>query len=303
MTSTTWRPFSILRSGPVPVPQWTLGLRALQALFAIIIIGLLGYSLHYHGGAALQAPCITQIFIAIITLLIILPLTTAIAPFQQRFYDPRTALVLDWFACLFWLASTAALASYLDITSASFGVVNDFGIQGINANFLSGWKTAWDCGVAAAVFGAIEFLLFAIQTLVFAYHYHLFLTNTIPMSSTTVPYGVPPPRRNKVTVSAPQATDPAALEAGVAAPAYAPNGMMHEVHPAHRDVIAPVPPPPPPQGSVLAGAGGGAGGVEKPVSHLPAGGNAAGGMPVTGAPFARDAEKEAAPYPVEGGVL
>ncbi len=54
MAQNTWRLFTILRCGAVPVPQWTIVLRILEALFALIVIGLLGYTLHYHGGGLVR---------------------------------------------------------------------------------------------------------------------------------------------------------------------------------------------------------------------------------------------------------
>lgn len=95
----------------------------------------------------------STIVVAILTLLPILPLTTPIHVSQCRFYDPRIALSVDLVAALFWLASFAALASYLDIFheyGKNRGVVDDA------LSVCTKCRGAWKSGVAAAFFAAIE---------------------------------------------------------------------------------------------------------------------------------------------------
>ena len=96
---------------------------------------------------------ISTIIIAVLTLIPILPLTTPLHIFQRRLYDPRIALVLDLVAALFWLASFAALASYLDIFheyGRNLRVANDA------FKVCRKCRGAWRSAVAAAVFAVIE---------------------------------------------------------------------------------------------------------------------------------------------------
>jgi hypothetical protein len=101
----------------------------------------------------LKAPLISTIIIAVLTLLPVLPLTIPLHISQCRLYDPRIALVLDLVASLFWLASFAALVSYLD-------VFHEYGkaltVVGETFQICSKCRGAWKSGAAAAAFAIIE---------------------------------------------------------------------------------------------------------------------------------------------------
>ncbi len=118
--------------------------------------------------------------------------------------------------------------------------------------------------------------MFAAQTLVFTYHYHLFLADSPPIAATTVPYGVPalPCSRaagvaggtvavEKSAISAPTPADPAALEAG--ARAAEPLSAASRSSSLGPGAAATPPPPLPPvlRDSPAFGAGGGVAGGEK----------------------------------------
>lgn len=45
---------SVLRPGAVPVPRWILALRALQLLFALLVIGLASYCFSTNGGGVVR---------------------------------------------------------------------------------------------------------------------------------------------------------------------------------------------------------------------------------------------------------
>ncbi|KAK7184120.1 hypothetical protein DPSP01_001242 [Paraphaeosphaeria sporulosa] len=165
---------NILKGGSIPVHPWLLAFRFLQALFAVLIIATTAYSLSIDSGGPFKAPLISTIIIALLTLLSVLPLTTPLHISQRHLYDPRIALVLDLVASLFWLASFAALASYLDIFheyGKALRVVDEV------FQICSKCRGAWKSGVAAAVFVVIEFLLFLFTTIAFAYYYHCHLAH------------------------------------------------------------------------------------------------------------------------------
>ena len=114
--------------------------------------------------------------------------------------------------------------------------------------------------------------MFGLQTVIFAYHYHLYLSDIPPIAATTVPHGVPPRAGasvEKPSISAPTAADPAALEAGALANERDSGVGYHAVT---RDAGAtpPPPPPPPPHDSPLIGAGGRVVGGERRHLELPA---------------------------------
>jgi hypothetical protein len=107
----------------------------------------------YLTALQLKAPLISTIIIAVLTLLPILPLTTPLHISQRRLYDPRIALAQDLVGSLFWLASFAALASYLDI-------FHEYGRSSRKVHevfeLCGKCRGAWRSGVAAAVFTVIE---------------------------------------------------------------------------------------------------------------------------------------------------
>lgn len=141
------------KGGPVPVHPWLLAIRFLQFFFAILIIATTAYPLSIDGGGPLKKPLIATLVAAILTIVPILPLTTPLHISQRRLYDPRVALVLDILATLLWLASFAALASYVDIFS-------DYGRQlrvvDVVFEVCGKCRSVWRSGVAATVFAAIE---------------------------------------------------------------------------------------------------------------------------------------------------
>ncbi|KAF9730572.1 hypothetical protein PMIN06_006559 [Paraphaeosphaeria minitans] len=164
----------IPKGGPVPVHPWLLTFRFLQAIFAILIIATTAYTLSIDGGGPLKAPLISTIIIALLTLLPILPLTTPLHISQRRLYDPRIALILDFVASLFWLASFATLASYLDIFheyGKALRVVDEV------FEICSKCRGSWKSGVATAVFAVLEFFLFFLTTIAFVYYYHCHLAH------------------------------------------------------------------------------------------------------------------------------
>ncbi|KAF2108965.1 hypothetical protein BDV96DRAFT_636375 [Lophiotrema nucula] len=130
----------MLKGGAVPIPRWILIFRFFQLFFAILVLGLTAYSLSVGGGG------------------------------PRKIYDPRTALLLDGFATLFWLAAFAALASYERIFH-NYGRFSGT-VLTTEFDFCSRCRRAWKCAVAAAVFSALEFLLFLFTTLAFVYYSH-----------------------------------------------------------------------------------------------------------------------------------
>ncbi|KAK4962138.1 hypothetical protein LTR28_004744 [Elasticomyces elasticus] len=106
-------PSASTRTGhAVPLPRWTLGIRALQLALAIVILGLVCYVQHVYRDTYLQRSTIPTLLIAILTILPILPLATPLLRPLRQYYNPVAALAADLFATLFWLAAMAVLAAY-----------------------------------------------------------------------------------------------------------------------------------------------------------------------------------------------
>ncbi|KAF2876472.1 hypothetical protein BDV95DRAFT_602450 [Massariosphaeria phaeospora] len=215
------------RGGAVPIPRWVLGLRAFQLLFAILTLALTAYALSIRGGGPLQPPLVATIIISILTLVPILLLTTPLHLVQRKFYDPRTALLLDGIALLFWLGSFAALASYHRVYWV-YGRENFFVLSGFDV--CRKCRAAWRAGTAATVFAAIEFLLFLLTTLLFIYYYHAHLADE------TVP-GVPRRETHKAEsaiagTAVDNTTGPRHVANGTTGTHHSPTGATGTIHSA-----------------------------------------------------------------------
>lgn len=133
-----------------------LVLRALQFLFALIVLGLTGHLANYDYS---PSQVNFMVFNAVWTMLVLIYL--AIIPrFVQRFAHVHVMLALDALTMLFWFAGFIALAVlYHDIVGVA------------NFEYFAGCGALGDyCGVteAAVVFGALEWLLFLVTTVISA---------------------------------------------------------------------------------------------------------------------------------------
>ncbi|KAF2749902.1 hypothetical protein M011DRAFT_475229 [Sporormia fimetaria CBS 119925] len=150
-----------------PLPSWILLLRALQFLFSALILALTAYALSIYSGGPLKSPLISTLIISILTLIPILLLTTPLSLLQRRYYSPMLALLLDIFGMLYWLATFAALSSYIHIYR-SWGrrLAEDSEERGREWLWEAVWdgcekcREVWQTSVAVDVFAIIMFLLF-----------------------------------------------------------------------------------------------------------------------------------------------
>jgi len=127
--------------------NWMLPVRVLQAIFAIIILGLTAYiinwELYYWGGSADTVDF--NLFNAIWTLVIALPYLSIIPIFSPRYSHIYGITAIEVITMIFWFAGFIALAAQLPSARAC------------------NW-TACRCAQAATVFGAFEWVLFALTT-------------------------------------------------------------------------------------------------------------------------------------------
>ncbi|KAK5140595.1 membrane-associating domain-containing protein [Cryomyces antarcticus] len=130
----------------------TLPLRIVQALFALIMLGLTGYVAHWWSGwyhAYSPSQINFLLFTAIWTVFALLYLT--LAPWKLPTAAHKFAiLAAEALTMLFWFAGWVALAVFLS-NRVCFGHV-------------------CSAAKAAAVFGAFEWLLFAATTVMAAMH-------------------------------------------------------------------------------------------------------------------------------------
>jgi hypothetical protein len=139
-----------LKGGAVAVPRWIIIIRALQLIFAILVLALTAYALSIDRGNDLRAPLIATLLISILTILPILLLVTPLHLLQRKYFDPRLSLALYGFALLYWTAAYAAIASYHDLFSY-YGK----GGGSVLGLFCTGCRSQWRAGVAATVFSAM----------------------------------------------------------------------------------------------------------------------------------------------------
>ncbi|KAF1923856.1 uncharacterized protein M421DRAFT_95813 [Didymella exigua CBS 183.55] len=137
-------------------PAIVLGIRATQALFAIIVLGLTAYlvSLYTNPWASWSPHSLNfMLFTSIWTLLAVAYLTLAPTRFPRAAHKFAIAGV-EFLTMLFWFAAFIAVAVlWRDIYWG-----------------WSGHGTAHNVGVAAIVFGAFLWLLFLATTVLSALH-------------------------------------------------------------------------------------------------------------------------------------
>ncbi|KEQ90868.1 hypothetical protein AUEXF2481DRAFT_44601 [Aureobasidium subglaciale EXF-2481] len=132
-------------------------MRIVQFLLAVLILGLVAYALHVY----------SALIAAILTILATIPLA-----FLPRLpvlsSHPLSAVLIDLFFALFWLAIMAELAAYSDVTRPrDLTYYTGRLSQQVNSNAayaayaaysetLHRLRRAWSCGAAAAAFAGIE---------------------------------------------------------------------------------------------------------------------------------------------------
>ncbi|CZT19073.1 uncharacterized protein RCC_04919 [Ramularia collo-cygni] len=128
-----------------------LALRAVQGVFAIIVLGLAGYVAHWWNGywnASSPSEINFLIFCAVWTLLVLIYFVLAGTTSGARVHHPYAVLGLDAITMIFWFAGFIAVAVFVHNRGCFGGVCR--------------------AAKAAAVFGAFEWLLFAITTAISA---------------------------------------------------------------------------------------------------------------------------------------
>ncbi|KAF2842687.1 hypothetical protein M501DRAFT_1053504 [Patellaria atrata CBS 101060] len=257
-----------LRGGAAPVPSWFLPLRILQALLAILVLGLVAYGLSVNDGGPIRPALITTAVIATLTLLPLLPLST---PFSyatlSKHHSTRLALATDTLALLLWLVAATLLSAY-------HRVYRFYGKEAYTRHLYGGSKPARRAGVAAAVFAGLEVPLFLFGMVALSGRHCRHLVGSAPAhardteAAATVPVGPNPAFAHPAPAPDPAPTSTfARTETALAeGEKYAPPAP------------APAPAPAPP----ATGAGQGAGAGNRGSVFSPSG---AGGAP---------------PYPVRG---
>ncbi|CAF9943396.1 MAG: hypothetical protein ALECFALPRED_000289 [Alectoria fallacina] len=137
-----------------------IALRAVQALFAIIVLGLTGHVASYGLTPSSDS---FMVFASVWTLLILIYL--ALAPrFFSAFAHPIAMLGLDALTMLFWFAGFIALAVFHHRAEQVY-VGDGLGDYYKGCSVAGGW-----CGEieAAAIFGAFEWALFVATTALLA---------------------------------------------------------------------------------------------------------------------------------------
>ncbi|CAF9933498.1 MAG: hypothetical protein HETSPECPRED_008666 [Heterodermia speciosa] len=131
-----------------------LGLRAAQFVFAIISLGLNGHAVHWYNTSSLSSSSPPRInfllFTSIWTLLSLLYLTLT-PRFLPSAAHKYAILALDAVTMIFWFAGWVALAVFKENLTLCWGAI---------------------CHVvtAAIVFGAFEWILFLVTTVLAALH-------------------------------------------------------------------------------------------------------------------------------------
>ncbi|QGA19318.1 hypothetical protein EYB26_007007 [Talaromyces marneffei] len=127
--------------------NWVLPVRIVQAVFAIIILGLTAYAINvelewsWYSSNTINF----DLFNSIWTLLVALPYLSLVPIFFANLSHHYAVLVIEIVTMIFWFAGFIALGASLPPPRACHG------------NFCSSLQ-------AATVFGAFEWLLFAITT-------------------------------------------------------------------------------------------------------------------------------------------
>lgn len=138
-------------------------IRAIQALFALVVLGLTAHVASYGFSPSQNS---FMIFVSVWTLLILLYLSLA-PRFIAAVAHPFAMLALDALTMLFWFAGFIALAVFRH--SASEVYIGDGFGDYYNACGSGGIVGRW-CGEmeAASVFGALEWALFVATTVLLA---------------------------------------------------------------------------------------------------------------------------------------
>ncbi|KAI5205153.1 hypothetical protein E4T39_03231 [Aureobasidium subglaciale] len=159
------------RSGTEGLVSKTM--RIVQFLLAVLILGLVAYALDVYSATLLQSAYIPALIAAILTILATIPLASLSRPPGLSLH-PLSAVLVDLFFALFWLAVMAEVAAYSDVTRPrdSTYYTDRLGQQ-FNSNAayaaysdtLNRLRRAWACGAAATAFAGIEFVLLLVSAL------------------------------------------------------------------------------------------------------------------------------------------
>ncbi|KAI9844066.1 MAG: hypothetical protein M1838_002322 [Thelocarpon superellum] len=216
-------------SGQVGGPRWLLGLRGVQILLAVIIMGLTGYSANYILLPALEAAYGLILFTAASTIIINIWLFVSILAVPVA-YNMWANLATEIFLVIFWLISFATLAAYT--SDLNLGELNDdFGFQ----NY-----PPWDTGAAAAGLGGLEFILFIVTLVISSLELHrLRISGTTGAPVQETKYQTGPTQEAGVPLQAPvhQAAPQYAAQPAAAAPA------AQQTQPAYSNAPEAVPQP------------------------------------------------------------
>lgn len=107
----------------------------------------------------LEAAYIPAILAAVLTILIVLPLTLLHLLARGRMYNHKMAFLADFFATLLWLAVMAVLASYSHLFKPTRLVSDILGDDNFNrsaSSYLRRIQKGWRAGAAATAFAGIE---------------------------------------------------------------------------------------------------------------------------------------------------
>jgi len=135
----------------------SLGICAVQFLFAIIVLGLTGHISSLTGGYTPSQDAF-ELFCAVWTILIVIYLALSPRLFDRKLHHPFIVLGLNAITMLFWFAAFIAMAVFhhnLEEVDVLDGFDdNVYGVCGALGSYCPSVE-------AAAIFGAFEWALFA----------------------------------------------------------------------------------------------------------------------------------------------
>ncbi|KAF2815537.1 uncharacterized protein BDZ99DRAFT_198134 [Mytilinidion resinicola] len=157
----------------IAVPKWTLALRIVSLVLAVIILGLNAYGIRWWAFDKL----IFSLVVCLCTIGVVVYMVVATLAIPKA-YNMWAFLALDIWMVIFWLIQFALVASlaaaFADATSwaYSYGYSYYWKRGDLSKRDTTTYGAYYGALVAGAVFGAFNFILFVVNLIIFSIHLH-----------------------------------------------------------------------------------------------------------------------------------
>lgn len=146
--------------GLLPLPRWTLAIHAVQILFAIVVLGLDAYGIHYIPYNALIFSLVTALLTMGICIYII-----GTTLFLDNLYNAYLVLGLHVLMIIFWVTDLGLVANLAHLWSdrgygRSWRYRGYYDKRGKRDTTLDSYRGAL---IAGSLFGAVEFVLWILS--------------------------------------------------------------------------------------------------------------------------------------------